>query len=136
MASGGLTIKLNWNGDKVNKAIGGELLERLERFGITYKTFIIEGISKTQPTTGRGVNKKGLDPSQGGEYPKVVTGILRAGFRSTLNKRAFSVRIWTNTKYAPPLQFGTRRMARRPFMTLALTQNKGKLQRTFSGRVI
>jgi HK97 gp10 family phage protein len=61
----------------------------------------------------------GTSPSQPGETPGVDTGKLRNSIRAE-RERAAQWAISTDTEYAAHLEFGTSRMAPRPFMSPAL----------------
>jgi hypothetical protein len=61
----------------------------------------------------------GTSPSQPGETPGVDTGKLRNSIRAE-RERAAQWAISTDTEYAAHLEFGTSRMAPRPFMAPGL----------------
>jgi phage gpG-like protein len=61
----------------------------------------------------------GTSPSQPGETPGVDTGKLRNSIRAE-RERAAQWAISTDTEYAAHLEFGTSRMAPRPYMAPGL----------------
>jgi hypothetical protein len=70
---------------------------------------------------GEGFMKKGMgtSPSQPGEFPGVETGKLRNSIRAE-KESTFAWEITTDDEKAPYLEFGTSRMAPRPFMAPTL----------------
>lgn len=71
----------------------------------------------------------GGSPSAPGEPPGIVSGTLRRSISHEVEKTATGVsgRVGTNVKYALPLEFGTSRMAARPFLRPKLKENEGKI---------
>jgi HK97 gp10 family phage protein len=65
-------------------------------------------------------------PSSPGEAPAVDTGRLRASIthRVEMDSGEAVAYVGTNVKYAPYLEFGTSRMAARPFMVPAIERNR------------
>jgi hypothetical protein len=61
------------------------------------------------------VQSMGSSPSAPGQPPGVDTGTLRASI-STQATGVLSGEVYTTVDYAPPLEYGTSRMAARPFM--------------------
>lgn len=57
----------------------------------------------------------GPSPSRPGDPPGEDTGTLRATI-SLRRMRRFSYMIYSPEKYAPPLEFGSEHIAKRPFM--------------------
>lgn len=76
----------------------------------------------------------GMGPHQAsrpGEPPAPDTGTLRNSIRTidTSNAKRIRVRVGTAVKYAPWLEFGTRRMAPRPFMRPAMMMARAGMKR-------
>lgn len=73
----------------------------------------------------------GKSPSAPGEPPGKRTGTLGRGITHEVEKTATVVigRVGTNITYAIPLEFGTSKMAARPFMRPGLERNKERVAR-------
>lgn len=65
-------------------------------------------------------------PSAPGEAPAVDTGRLRASITHRIEHDGGEsvAYVGTNVEYAPHLEFGTKRMAPRPFMVPAIERNR------------
>ena len=90
--------------------------------GITKACIIVESYAKE--------NMSPESPSIPGEPPAVVSGLLRASISHHVEDEEQEVAGYVGTravKYARPLEFGTSRMAARPFMFPALENNRGKV---------
>ena len=78
-------------------------------------------------------NVDGTTPSRPGEAPRVVTGTLRSNItHQVLVDKGdvigiFGVRKGIASKYAPALEFGSRKMKPRPFLRPTLMQNRVKI---------
>lgn len=80
------------------------------------------------PARGRRSDHRASSP---GDPPAVDTGRLRGSIRvvDMSGPARVHVRVGTNVKYAPMLEYGTRRMAARPFMQPALGMAKPAMRR-------
>jgi len=70
----------------------------------------------------------GLNPSKPGEYPKVVTSLLKKSIH-TKTIKGFSLitgRVFTNMEYAPYLEYGGR-----SFMRRGVKENLGNIGKAF-----
>ncbi len=69
-----------------------------------------------------------------GEPPAVDTGRLRASITHEIEKEfsAWIGTVGTNIEYAPDLEFGTTKMAARPFMLITLARIRPQLIRLFA----
>jgi HK97 gp10 family phage protein len=75
-------------------------------------------------------------PSKPGEPPHVQTGRLRQSIQPSPARVTGTViegEVSTNVEYAPGLEYGTRKMAARPFMRPALAENEKRLKSILSG---
>lgn len=117
-------MTLRWYGEEAKRRIRSETNKRIDRAGRILRDFIRVKLSRSQPvvihgkTAGR--SRKGMSPSQPGEYPKKVTGHLRMNVQSEMDDRTATARVGTNVKYGKYLELGTRKMARRPWLSKAL----------------
>lgn len=99
------------------------LFKRFLAAMIFLRDHIRRKISRSQPTSGAATRKRGLDPSKPGEYPKKLLGHLRRNVQSEGNKGERKARAGTNVPYGRWLELGTRRMGRRPWLTLAIRES-------------
>lgn len=74
----------------------------------------------------------GPSPSAPGEPPGVITGTFRRSIAWEIDegRKELIGRIGTNLIYALPLEFGTSKMAARPWARPALEKNKSKIAKT------
>lgn len=96
-------------------------VKRATKRGITKACLIVEAYAKENMTPE--------SPSAPGEAPAVVTGTLRASIthrQEDEEGEAVGI-VGTNVAYAKPLEFGTSRMAARPFMYPALEKNRANI---------
>lgn len=111
---------VKWYGTQVRTQVRGVTAKRILAAAIYLVNKIKESLSTSQPTIGSGGSKKGLDPSRPGDYPKLVTGFLRRGVTYEMDYDTPSARVGTNVPYGRYLELGTRKMARRPWLTNGL----------------
>jgi len=107
-----MASKHNFNATTISRAVLDELVDVVNWTA-----------SKYQITIKESMNRKSPPPSTPGSPPGVRTGSLRRSFTTRPAKRIGSrvvLALGTNTKYARPLEYGTRKMAARPFMRPAL----------------
>lgn len=76
----------------------------------------------------------GPSPSAPGDPPGVVTGTFRRSITWEIDEERNELigRIGTNIEYAIPLEFGTSKMAARPWLRSALEKNKSKIAKMLS----
>lgn len=65
-----------------------------------------------------------------GEAPASDTGKLASSIRVTVDRSAGTAKVIARTPYAAHLEFGTTKMAPRPFMSVAFLMNKGLISKT------
>jgi HK97 gp10 family phage protein len=80
------------------------------------------------------VSGKGHVPSAPGEPPNRDTGLLDNSI-DTVQTGPLTVEVSSNAPYSKDLEFGTSKMAERPFMRPALAKKKAEVQRLISGAV-
>lgn len=108
---------LKWYGDKCEREIRSEVSRRVDAAGRLLKNRIRQEIGRPQVTRGTGTKKRGLDPSQPGEYPKKVLGHLRRNIEAEHDPATATSRVGTNVLYGKFLELGTRKMKRRPWLS-------------------
>jgi len=96
-------------------------VKRATKRGITKACLIVEAYAKENMTPE--------SPSAPGEPPAVVTGTLRASITHRVEDEDGEAvgYVGTNVHYAQPLEFGTSKMAARPFLFPALEKNRDKV---------
>lgn len=95
----------------------------------------LEGAVKRDLSVGqqvrrtRGGHRVGLNPSQPGQPPHVLTGRLRQSITHRVDRdaRGFVARVGTNVAYSKFLELGTRKMAARPYLRPALFRERSRI---------
>ena len=80
------------------------------------------------------VSGKGHVPSAPGQAPNRDTGHLQANLETT-NPRPLVAEVRSNADYAAALEFGTSRMAERPYMRPARDAKEPEIQRLFAQKM-
>ena len=114
--------KMKWYGNEVKAKISASIDDKLKLAGRLVRDHARKSVSRAQPTSGTKENKRGLDPSLPGEYPKKVRGDLREAIAMEYDKKIKTVRVGTNIMEGKYLELGTRKMARRPWLSMALSE--------------
>lgn len=123
--------QVKWYGPQCTKAMRTETQKRLNKAAMWLQTFIREKLSEDQPKVRvKAKGKKagyfrGFSPSLPGRYPKRLSGQLVRSI--SWEAGSGYARVGTNLRYGRWLETGTRRMARRPWLTLACQAAKMQL---------
>jgi HK97 gp10 family phage protein len=118
-------VKLIWRSLEYQRDLQRHIKSKMVNVAL-----LLEGEAKILVSRG---NVDGSNPSRPGEAPKVVTGTLRANIsHQVLIDRGdvigvFGVKKGLANKYAPALEFGSKRMEARPFLRPTLLQNRVKI---------
>lgn len=80
------------------------------------------------------VSGKNHVPSKPGEPPNRDTGVLQAGIENRMVSD-LEAEVSSNAPYAAPLEFGTSKMAARPYMRLARDKVAPEMQRMFAAEM-
>ena len=101
------------------------------------RTEVIKSINTSQPThrypSG---NRRGLDPSKPGDPPKRIHGDLVRSITTevvTQSNRIIGRYGSTQNEKAKALEFGTSKMAARPFLRPPLHKNRNRITRILAG---
>ena len=132
MAKRGKTT-VKWYGGTVIPKIKGRVADRLDLAASEVQSTAKRGLDRKQPTVGTGLKMRGLAPSREGEYPKRVTGHLLGNVYRSLDRPNLVARVGTNVKYGRYLELGTRKMGRRPWLSLALRDAMPEVRRILGG---
>lgn len=130
--------KLIWFGEEVKLRIMGQLEERLVASAIHLSATAKQNVSGAQPTVGTGTSKRGLNPSEPGDYPKLVSSTLRTSIQweKSNQEGKLSVRVGSNLVYGKYLELGTTRMKRRPWLSRTLSEERTTLRQIIlKGRI-
>lgn len=87
-----------------------------------------------QSITRGAVSGKNHVPSRPSEPPKNDTGVLKNNIESAL-KEPLLAEVSSNAPYAAALEFGTSKMAARPYMRPARDKTAPKIQRLFAQEI-
>lgn len=113
------TVQFKWNGGRAVQRIKAGAREGASHAADIY----IDTVKKLiRDTSKSGEVYRGIQASAPGEPPAVRTGRLLNGFKAQINNTTsgLSVRITNSAPYAAMLEYGTKKMAPRPFMRPAL----------------
>ena len=94
---------------------------------------------RAEPKTGKVRKRDGHVASAAGEPPASDTGILANSISTAIytSDTSAEAHVVASTDYAAHLEFGTQKMAARPFMQPALERNREKIIRSFkTGKLI
>jgi len=129
-------MSIKWYGDGVRAKIDKEVDKRIKRACVTIADHAREGAAREQPTAGTGTRKRGLDPSKPGEYPKKVTGHGRRSIKWEYDpfSQVGRVGVGKEAEYMKWLELGTRRIARRPWLSRAVAETLAKVRNIFRGK--
>lgn len=99
----------------------GQAVKAAERRGITKACLIVQAYAQEHMTPE--------SPSAPGEPPAVVTGTLKASIAHRVEDEDGQTVgiVGTGVEYARPLEFGTSRMAARPFLYPALAASRNEI---------
>ena len=115
-------MAMKWHGEKVQRKISGTMQDRLDACAMLWDGYAKQRLNQQ-------VNRGGGNPSAPGGYPAMVTSHLRRNVMWERLSGKLAVRVGTNVKYGKYLELGTRRMAKRPWMTLTNRQTKDRMRR-------
>lgn len=110
-----------------------DLIADFRNYGAKVYTNVGKAVLKGCLTVEREAKESIVGPSDEvsapGDPPKVKTGRLRASITHRLQYEGDQIvgEIGTNVEYALPLEFGTTRMAARPFMGPALDKHEEEI---------
>jgi len=109
-------MSMKWHGDRLKKEVRSKCEKNMDKACRFLESEIKKDLS-------------GKSPSSPGEPPGVVTGELRRSMTYEIEKTSQGItgRVGTNKEYAIPLEFGTSRMAARPFVRSNFEKNKKEI---------
>jgi len=133
-------IKITTNSNAFKKRLNQRAVvaEKEVRQAIALATFMVEGTVKEGiqggPKTGRIYQKGNIthQASAKGEYPATDTGFLVSHISSRVNRKTGTVT--SSADYSKELEYGTTKVAARPFMFPSLEKNRLKILKMFKDR--
>ena len=108
-------------------ALASREVERMVGKALFEAGDILKGEAQLSLTRGA-VSGKNHVPSLPGEPPNEDTGVL-GGNIENVQKSALVVEVSSNAEYSAPLEFGTSRMAARPFMRPARDKTRKEIRK-------
>lgn len=121
-------------GAKVKEKIDTMIGKRIKAAAIYFSGRLKKEVSRSQPTKGTGIAKRGLKPSAPGEFPKIVIGAFRRSIMWEYDKDTQVARVGSNSKVAFWLEFGTRKMKRRPWLTIGTFKYRRGIRDIVTGK--
>lgn len=141
---------MKWNGDKYKDLMRIEMENRLEGaitvvFNRMRRLLSVSGtgvrleggevVKKVKGgSRGRGKTVYGAFPSRPGESPHKQTGELRRSIAKEVDRKNLVARAGTNKLYGKWLEFGTSKMAPRPWARRALMESFARIRKILNGR--
>lgn len=122
-------MTVEWNGaavlERVRKAAMRGVIRGTEDVRTEADSLMNESPRSGRVYTRRGVSHRASAP---GEPPAPDTGRLRQSLRTEYNRELLMGTAIASTAYAESLEFGTSRIAPRPFMRPALANRKDEIE--------
>jgi len=126
-------LRIKWNDAKVFKGTKDDIESRMGQAVQFLRNEVVKSINTSQITkTGKSGARVGLDPSKPGDPPKRIEGDLVKSISTDIDSSPTKIvgRYGsTQNKKALALEFGTSRMAARPFIRPPLLKNRNKVKR-------
>jgi len=111
-------MAMRWYGAPAKMHVHGLIGRRIDAAARHLVRRIKENISTKYPPV-----------SKPGEFPHLRTNTLRSRVTSEYEEQTNTARVGSNYKVFKFLELGTRKMARRPLLTLGLMKYKGEIKR-------
>ena len=129
-------MAMTWHGDEAIKRVNAVIEGRLQGAAMFVQSQARKNISRAQPTklvhgAGGGSYRRGLAPSQPGEFPKKVMGQLRQRITYEMDKNPLRARVGTSLPYGKYLELGTRTMLPRPWLLPTIMRSFGFIAAKF-----
>ena len=124
-------MTMHWYGPQAREHVRDQAARRIERAARGLRDYIRErlGVGHSGRFKGTPVPGATLGASDAGDYPRMVTGHLRRNVQMEMDRSELRARVGTNVLYGKFLELGTRKMARRPWMSRALAEFGPQLRR-------
>ncbi len=117
-----MQVETHWSGDDFVEKVNAQVQQNLKKAGFFGVNELKKALNRGQPTKKVGGRLIGLAPSLPGEYPKKVTGKFQRSI--VFITQGDVLTIGSNLDGYPKfLNYGTRKMAARPWMSLFFNSN-------------
>ena len=116
--------KLNKQLDKLQKDIDAPALQALGQSALVIHGHAVKSIQERSPGEIEIINGRRVQRSKPGDPPNTQTGRLVKSIRWVLNKSLKMATVGSRLNYAFFLEFGTSKMAARPWLRPAFLKNK------------
>jgi len=130
-------MTMKWYGDAFSVKLDKEIDKRIKRAVILIASHAKDKLGREQPTEGTGTKKRGLNPSKPGEYPKKVLGHLRRSVMAEYDPRIQTGRVGVgkDAEYGKWLELGTRKMKRRPWLSMAVAETASRVRNILKAKI-
>lgn len=122
-------------GQRIKKEINSIIGKRVKAATIYFSGQLKKEVSRKQATRGTGLRKRGLNPSAPGNFPKMVSGRFRSSIAWEYDKDRKVGRVGSDSIVAFWLEFGTKKMKRRPWLTLGILKYRRFIRKIITGQV-
>jgi len=113
-------VALKWYGNKALGKVEGDMAKKIAAATIFLRSHIATKLSEPPP------------PSAPGEYPHRDSSQLLKNIEAEYD--ATTGRVGTNVKYGKYLEFGTKKMKRRPWLSRGLAECEAAIRRIIAGK--
>jgi HK97 gp10 family phage protein len=120
--------------DKLTKLpadVRREVMKSLVTVANNIRTTAVKKINKQGQGILYGKGRKAHRASAPGDPPSKDTGNLQSSINVTKDEKTLSAKVTVGANYGMELEFGTRKMAARPFMRPSIEENKADLPAGF-----
>lgn len=126
-------MPVKWQGGLVTEAVQAAMRRALDQSGEEMRNEAIRLI-ESPPKTGRIYERRGVShqASAPGEPPASDTGQLVNSITIKTDPNSLTVQIGTSVEYGQFLEFGTQRMAARPFLRPAMDNMSARVNEIMS----
>ena len=119
-------MSMRWHGEEFERQVRKALADNLVAAAIHLKGEIKQSLSVG--------NLTGKYPSEPGEPPRKVGGLLGEKIAHEVDRVRLIARVGTNLLYGKFLELGTRKMAARPFIRPGLEKARHRIGRILAGK--
>ncbi len=136
-------MAMNWYGDEVQAKVKNHMATRLQYAARQVRDHIRVRLGDKRGPT-KGLMRKirsgkapafAVQASAPGEFPAMRTGHLRRNIQADFDAARMVARVGTTVAYGKWLEFGTRKMAARPWLSLGLKETADTIRQTMGQEI-